>query len=239
MANLRNARHSDFAAAHINITTNTGNNMNGSIKSNSTQPRQRSRWIKLSSTCGLLALTLGLTGCGTISGLQTANGKGKVDLSKYNRVVVHDFADKATEKEQPAKQEEKQAQMKRATRDFADLLAGEIKKTGAFQEVAREGSEDGSTLLIGGPITKFERGSTAARLWVGMGAGSSYLDALVEVRQGTTGSLLGTVLVNKNSWGGGGALAAGQTADGFMEEAAKKVAEELHKAKQSGSAKKM
>ena len=105
--------------------------------------------------------------------------------------------------------------------------------------MAREGSEDGSTLLIGGPITKFERGSTAARLWVGMGAGSSYLDALVEVRQGTTGALLGTVLVNKNSWGGGGALAAGQTADGFMEEAAKKVAEELHKAKQSGSAKKM
>ena len=93
MANLRNARHSDFAAVHINITTNTGNNMNGSIKSNSTQPRQRSRWIKLSSTCGLLALTLGLTGCGTISGLQTANGKGKVDLSKYNRVVVHNFGD--------------------------------------------------------------------------------------------------------------------------------------------------
>src|SRR2546421_657984 len=158
--------------------------MNTSTKPTSNTPRQRNRWMKSASFLAALVLTLGLVGCGTISGLQTSDGKGRVDLSAFKKVVVRDFADKATEKEQPAKQDEKQAQMKRATRDFADLVAGEIKKTGVFDAVAREGTEAASTLLIGGAITKFERGSTAARLWVGMGAGSAYLDALVEVRQG-------------------------------------------------------
>jgi uncharacterized protein DUF4410 len=186
-----------------------------------------------------LALAIALSGCGTISERRTADGKSKMDLKAFNKVLVRDFEDKASAQEEAAKREEKQAQLKRATRDFADMIASEIRKTGAFEGVSREGTEDPSTLLIGGAITKYERGSSAARLWVGMGAGSSYLDALVEVRQGAAGTSLGSVLVNKNSWAGGGALAAGQTVEGFMEEAAKKIAEELQKAKRGEGAGKM
>jgi hypothetical protein len=184
--------------------------------------RPAARGRQLAAGFGALLMAFGLVGCGTISGLQSADGKGPVNLSPYTKVVVRDFADRATDKEK-ANREDKQQDMKRVTREFADLVASETRKTGVFQQVSREGDADASTLLIGGDITEYERGSAAARLWVDMGAGSSYLDALLEFRQGNTGALVGTLKVNKNSW---------QTADSFMEEAAKKVAEELKKAKQ-------
>ncbi len=182
------------------------------------------------ATSGALLALFGLAGCGTISGLKSPDGKSPVNLSAYNQVLVHDFVDKATEKETKNPQEKAQ-DLKRVTHEFPDLIASETRKTGAFQQVTREGAADATSLVIDGEITRYERGSAAARLWVGMGAGSSYLDALIQFREGGTGNLLATMDVNKNSWGGGGALAAGQTADSFMEEAAKKVAEELQKAK--------
>lgn len=178
----------------------------------------------------VLALAVSITGCGTISGLKSVDGTA-LDLTPYKKVVVRDFTDKTIAPEKPEKREENKLLMKRATRDFADIIAIELKKTGAFAEVNREGNPDAETVVVEGAISKFERGNTTARLFVGLGAGSSYLDAVVEVRNAATGALLGSVVVNKNSWGGGGALAAGQTAEGFMEEAAKRISEEISKAK--------
>jgi hypothetical protein len=176
---------------------------------------------------------LGLVGCGTTSNLKPAQADRKLDLSSYNKVVVNDFRDKATEREKPAKQDAKRPEMQRVCRDFADRLADEIEKKGCFHTVSRSGPEDESTLLIGGNVLRYEAGSAAARFWVGMGAGSSYFDALVEFRQGSTGALLGTITVDKNSWALGGGLAAGQTPEGFMHEAAVKVANEVQKARSS------
>jgi len=45
---------------------------------------------------------------------------------------------------------------------------------------------------------------------------------------------LETLKVDRNSWGGGGLLAAEQTMDSFFDEAAKKVAADLAVAKVSG-----
>ena len=186
----------------------------------------------------VVALSLCLVGCGTISNIKSANGTTALDLSSYTKVIVQDFEDKATEKEKPAKQDEKRREMTVVCREFADRLTADIEKKGVFQSVSRTGTEDDSTLLIGGNVSRCEKGSAAARLWVGMGAGSSYFDALVEFHQGTTGALLGTITVDKNSWALGGGLAAGQTPEGFMQEAADKVANEIQKYKTTQGIKK-
>ena len=66
---------------------------------------------------------------------------------------------------------------------------------------------------------------------VGFGAGSSYFDAIVELRDGGTGEIIGTIDVDKNSWGLGSLMAAGQTVERFMQGAAKKVAAMLEAAR--------
>jgi hypothetical protein len=175
-------------------------------------------------------MTLLLVGCGTISPLEPAQASRKLDLSTYSRVVVNDFENKMTERAQP---EDKSRAMARVCRDFADRVADEIEKQHVFESVSRTGTADESMLLIGGNVTRYVAGNAAARFFVGLGAGSSYFESLVEFRQGGTGELLGTMKVDKNSWVGGGGLAAGQTAEDFMQDAAVRVAEEVRKAKVS------
>jgi hypothetical protein len=118
-----------------------------------------------------------------------------------------------------------------ATRQFPDVIAAEITRTGAFSEVLRNEQSDECTLVIRGAITRYQKGSAAARFWVGMGAGTSHFDAIVEFRDGSTDNLLGTVVVDKNSWVLGGGLASGQTPEVFMQEAARKIARELQQAR--------
>jgi len=127
--------------------------------------------------------------------------------------------------------EKKAAEMKRVAKDFADMLAWEIGQKRIFEQVARAGAEDERTLIIGGQITRYEEGSAMARFLVGMGAGSSYFDARVEFLRGGTAELLGAIDANRNSWVLGGGIAATQTPDSFMREAARKVAEEMSKLK--------
>ncbi len=79
-------------------------------------------------------------------------------------------------------------------------------------------------------ITRLKKGSAAARLLIGFGAGSSYFDATVRVRDGASGADYGTIMVDKNSWALGGGLASAQSVESFMEGAAKKVAGELQAA---------
>ena len=66
---------------------------------------------------------------------------------------------------------------------------------------------------------------------IGLGAGSSYFDADVVFSDNPSGRRLGQISTDKNSWFLGGGLAAGQSVEGFMHGAAKKVAKELATAK--------
>jgi len=182
-------------------------------------------------TACVLLLALLLAGCGTTSGFKAASGQNAVDLSPFSRVVVKDFTDAVSEKRKGPDREKKAAEMKRVTKDFADMLAWEIGQKAAFAQVVRTGAEDEKTLIIGGQITRYEEGSPTARFLVGMGAGSSYFDARIEFLRGGTGELLGTLEANRNSWVLGGGIAATQTPDSFMREAARKVAEEVHRLK--------
>ena len=117
-----------------------------------------------------------------------------------------------------------------AGKNFADRIASEIRKTTIFTEVSRaQLTED--AIVISGVITRYEEGSSAMRFWVGMGAGSSYLDAEVNFDDNLNHQELGTIKVDKNSWFLGGGLASGQTVEAFMQVASQKIAKELVRAK--------
>ncbi len=111
---------------------------------------------------------------------------------------------------------------------FADRIATELKKRGKFSSVARNAKPDANTVVISGTITKYDEGSVAKRMLLGMGFGMALFEANVEFRD-NKGTGIGSIKVDKNSWPLGGGLAAGQDPQGFMDGAAKKVAEEAGK----------
>jgi len=200
--------------------------------------------MKLSRSITMTVALLVLSGCGTTSDIKptttdaaamsstTDAAPATTAYGRYQKVVVLNFEDRTdktriSSKERAAYEET----MKIAVRDFADRIAGEIRKTGVFAEVLREPSE-GEALVISGVITRYASGSAMLRLFIGFGAGSSYFDATVDLSDNVTGEKLGQVVVDKNSWGLGGAIAASQNVEGFMQGAAEKVAGELAKAKE-------
>ena len=162
-----------------------------------------------------------LSACGTVSPIKSADETQKTmpDLSTFTAVTVLDFENKTNKPEADF-----------ATTHFADLIVSEIKATGAFETVVRQAGEDGS-LMISGDITRYKKGSGAARLLIGFGAGSSYFDALVNISDSRKANQIAEIKVDRNSWALGGALAAGQTVDSFMKGAAKNVAKQLAEAK--------
>ncbi|MEX2497648.1 MAG: DUF4410 domain-containing protein [Wenzhouxiangellaceae bacterium] len=179
--------------------------------------------------CGglLVAGTLLLQGCGTTSGLKAVNEAQVMDFSGYDRVVVLDFADNTNKAALKAdKRVIYEAKTAAATRTFADLIAAEIRKTGAYAEVLREPTGE-PAVMVTGTIIAYKEGNAAARFLVGMGAGSSYFDAEVLFSDLVSSQRLAEVRVDKNSWALGGGLAAGQTVEHFMQGAARKIAREL------------
>ena len=154
-----------------------------------------------------------------------------LDLSGYDRVVVLDFAD-ATDKSKikPADVRAYTDSVTTALHAFPDLIAQKVRDTGAFQEVLRTAGP-GKALSISGRITRLTEGSAAMRLWIGMGAGSSYFEATTELADAESGKALGTIATNKNSWALGGGIAAGQSVQSFMQGAAEKIAAQLRDGK--------
>jgi hypothetical protein len=179
------------------------------------------------------ATTLFLAGCGTTGPLKATPTASLQSIQKYAQVSVLDFSDKTPQKgkpDDPASAQHDQ-QMIEHGRHFSDLIALELSKTQVFEKVNRVDKPQPGTLVVSGDITRCSEGNAALRLWIGLGAGSSYFDAIVRASDADTGQPIGEIEVDKNSWGGGGALAAGQTVQSFMEGAAKKVAAQLSKAR--------
>jgi len=184
--------------------------------------------------CAVVTATaLTLVGCGTIGPLKPTQANSLQSMQKYSKVSVLDFCDK-TAKEGKAEDPATAAlseKMREHGRHFSDLIASELTKTKAFEQVSRVDKAQTGTLVVSGDITRCTEGNPALRFWIGLGAGSSYFDATVRASDADTGQLIGEIVVDKNSWGGGGGIAAGQTVQSFMEAAAKKVATEFSKAK--------
>jgi len=180
-----------------------------------------------------LGLGMILSGCGTVSEVTPTTGKD-LDLRKYDRVLVLDFADAVTDKVKPSAQARKKAEMAIRTKSFPDRIAIELGAKNVFKEVARTGSPDSQTLIVSGTITRYTEGDAIGRLLIGLGAGSSYFDATVDFKDGTTSDILANQKIDKNSWVLGGGIAATQTPDEFMQEAAEVLAEDLSTAKLTG-----
>jgi len=177
--------------------------------------------------------TLLLTGCGSTSSIKPATGQ-RMEFTKYDRLLVETFKDEFSNKAKPVDRPKKQAEADVSCKMFAERIAAVVKASDAFREVVRDGLVDTNTLVVAGAITRYEEGSAALRLWIGMGAGSSYFDARVDLLDGTNNAVMGSWIVDKNSWGLGGAIASGQTPEEFMKAAAEKIGNELIAAKKAG-----
>lgn len=160
-----------------------------------------------------------LAGCGTTSTLKNAQGQPISTAGKFSKVTVQNFKLSLEEAEQNANT---------APAYFADRIASEIKTKSRFASVGRNSKPDANTLVIDGVITKYHEGNPMLRLFIGMGAGSSFFEADVYFRD-SKGAMLGKIKADKNSWALGGGVAAAQNPIMFMNGAAEKIAEEAAK----------
>ena len=172
----------------------------------------------LACLLGVAGLTA-FVGCGSTSGLQNTQGQAITSARKFSKVTVQDF--KLSTKEIGEKVTASKVY-------FADRIATAINKGGRFSSVKRNATADANTLVIDGVITKYEEGNSTLRLFIGMGAGSSFFESDVNFRD-SKGTIMGHIKVDKNSWALGGGIAAGQNPEAFMNGAADKIAEEAAK----------
>lgn len=169
----------------------------------------------------ILCISLSLAACGSTSAIKSGEGKNSdLNLSSYENAVVLDFSDGTKKANVPAF----------AGKNFADRIAARISEHGIFKKVSREPLNEKS-IVITGAITKYAEGSAALRLLIGFGAGSSYFDADVKILDSISNAELGKIVVDKQSWALGGIMASTQTVEGFMDGAAKSIANDIVKAK--------
>ena len=178
----------------------------------------------------LLAASLILAGCGSVSGLTRESASAPARIADFDRVEVLDFSASATQAfDDPAKAAEHASYLKEARTVFADKIAEAITATGAFAAVTRgPGSGSGPALRISGDISRFDRGNVVARGLTGF-AGQTHFDARIDVADAQSGRSLATLSVDRNSWPlpVGASLSTLQTTGYFMNEAARKIASEL------------
>jgi hypothetical protein len=176
-----------------------------------------------------------LAACGTTPSLKAPEATKAVDLTRFSRLLVEDFTDEATAKAKPEIQPLLKPKLENAVKLFPDQIASVTKSAGGFDEVVRSGDPDASTLVLRGAITQFDEGNATLRWLVGFAAGNVNFDSWLQLVDGGTGAALGTWDVNKNSWALGGGIAATQTPEGFMQEAAAKIGAELSAKRKAGS----
>lgn len=178
-------------------------------------------------SCLLLAC-VALSGCGSVSGLSREAAEAPRHIADYTRVEVDDFtAHDEKPLEDPAKAEEHAAKVEKARKLFADKIAEQIRASGAFAEVSRTPGTR-PALRIGGDISRYDEGNIVARGLTGF-AGQTHFEVRVDVADAQSGNSLATLTVDRNSWPlpVGASMSTLQTTEFFMNNAAKKIAEEL------------
>ena len=181
-----------------------------------------------------LCLVLGLAGCGSLGRLETKAGAPPEHIRDYDRVSVADFAANDTRPaKDDAERDERAGQIDAGRKAFSAKLAEEIRATGAFTEVA-QAKMPAPALQVTGTVDLWEPGNIAARSLTGF-IGKSEFSATVVVSDLETGKELARQVVDRNSWPLpiGASTNVVQTVDYFMHQAARRVAEELAKAKQA------
>lgn len=180
----------------------------------------------------LLTTCLILMACGTTSALIPMDETSVIlDANLYNKIVVQDFIDRTHKKKNKLQSKRRKKTMSLATQRFADKVALQIEKTGAFEQVTRQTTENYAPsedyLLVKGDITRYSKGNTLLRVIIGYGIGLAFLDAEVKLYDANTNRQIGTFKVDRNSWLLGGILAIAQSAEFFMHRSAVKIAKEI------------
>jgi hypothetical protein len=180
---------------------------------------------------GLCAMLL--IGCGSLGRLD-ADAMQRREIARYDRVVVGEFAANDTRRTRgPAHAQRRAAQVEAGRIAFAQQIAQALRETDAFDEVLEgEGEGAGRALEIVGSIDVWEPGNLAVRLVLGF-AGKSRFDATVQMRDRETGTVLGRLRVDRNSWPLpiGTFTNVAQSVEFHMRLAAERVAQELARAK--------
>jgi hypothetical protein len=110
---------------------------------------------------------------------------------------------------------------------FARLVADELRKKGMNATVVNAPVQSG--LVLQGHVTRFEHGSAAARILVGMGAGSSNMYTDFELTNAATKEVLSKFEIIATSGGSGGLQAAGGYIGAHLTDGAEKAADYIAK----------
>jgi hypothetical protein len=187
------------------------------------------RYATLRGAAATLSVVLAafvLTACGTTSNLEAPAERATID-----------FQDAATAAMKPEARPLIEPRVAAACKMFPDQIASVVKAGGGFDEVQRSGTMDAQTLVLRGKITQYDPGNATLQLLVGFGAGTANFNSTLELVDGGTGNVLGSWVVDKNSWALGGMIAASQKPEDFMQEAAKKIGTELSDKRKAGAIK--
>jgi hypothetical protein len=114
--------------------------------------------------------------------------------SKYDNIVIGDF--------------ESSAQIKidypKAVRDCEEQMVSQLKSKKSYKNVTddRAGKFSGKTAIVDLRIVDMRIASSAARMWGGAFAGSSFMDVLVEVRNAGSKEVVHEKLLStsNNAW---------------------------------------
>lgn len=179
----------------------------------------------------LIALSL-LVGCGSLGRLEGKTPAREAQIRDYDRVIVADFmVNETREAKDEAQRTERAAEAEAGAKAFSAKIAEEIRATGAFAEVA-QAKMAAPALQVHGTVDLWEPGNVAARALTGF-AGKSEFSATVLVSDLESGQELARLVVDRNSWPLpiGASTTIVQTVEFFMHQAARRVADELAKAK--------
>jgi len=149
-----------------------------------------------------------------------------VDTARYSTIVIKDFSlDGAAIQEN----DDVKAFAQGLPKQFSEYVKSDMESLKTAENVvlgSNEGNISGDYVVIEGNFTKVTAGSTAARILVGFGAGSSTVGAKWEVKDGKTGKVLGSFEKNRHTASG---FRGAQAVNADAQYLAKDVAKLLHK----------
>ncbi len=108
---------------------------------------------------------------------------------------------------------------------FAQMIVSQLVKRGYKASVSEGTAKSG--VVLSGKVTKIEHGSAAARIMVGMGAGSANMFTNFKLEDRTAGKMLSKFQVIATSGGRGGFMAAGSFMEAHLEDGSTKTAQYL------------
>jgi len=152
--------------------------------------------------------------------------KAEADLHGYDRLVVTDFADASQPRFDNAEDEaEYRKIVAEGGRRIADMIVAKLAPSKGFAEISRA-PVAGKHLVLSGQITVYKESNAVAR-YIGLGFGGSEFDSTIDVKDGESGKVLGTMSVSIGSSPVPGATNAVETVGFLMDSTAQAVRDEL------------